>query len=68
MKERYLLEDGGDNNFSLITDYDGNDEQAFDVNVKSGEILPVLMGCFWELGLPLKVRTGFWILGREQGW
>ena len=25
MKERYLLEDGGDNNFSLITDYDGND-------------------------------------------
>ena len=39
MKERYLLEDGGDNNFSLITDYDGNDEQAFDVNVKSGEIL-----------------------------
>ena len=42
MKERYLLEDGGDNNFSLITDYDGNDEQAFDVNVKSGEILPVL--------------------------
>ena len=32
MKERYLLEDGGDNNFSLITDYDGNDEQAFDVN------------------------------------
>ena len=42
MKERYLLEDGGDNSFSLITDYDGNDEQAFDVNVKSGEILPVL--------------------------
>ena len=26
------------------------------------------MGCFWELGLPLKVRTGFWTLGREQGW
>lgn len=42
MKERYLLEDGSDNSFSLITDYDGNDEQAFDVNVKSGEILPVL--------------------------
>ena len=42
MKERYLLEDGSDNGFSLITDYDGNDEQAFDVNVKSGEILPVL--------------------------
>ena len=42
MKERYLLEDGGDNSFSLITDYDWNDEQAFDVNVKSGEILPVL--------------------------
>ena len=43
MKERYLLEDGGDNSFSLITDYDGNDEQAFDVNVKSGEILPVFL-------------------------
>ena len=43
MKERYLLEDVGDNNgFSLITDYDGNDENAFDVNIKSGEILPVL--------------------------
>ena len=41
MKERYLLEDGGDNSFSLITDYDGNDEQAFDVNVKSGEILHI---------------------------
>ena len=35
MKERYLLEDGGDNSFSLITDYDGNDEQAFDVNVNT---------------------------------
>ncbi len=33
MKERYLLEDVGDNNgFSLITDYDGNDEQAFEVS------------------------------------
>ena len=53
MKERYLLEDGSDNGFSLITDYDGNDEQAFDVNVKSGEILPVLplrnmVCCFLE--------------------
>ena len=42
MKERYLLEDVSDNGFSLITDYDGNDEHAFDVNKKSGEILPVL--------------------------
>ena len=42
MKERYLLEDVSDNGFSLITDYDGNDEHAFDVNIKSGEILPVL--------------------------
>ena len=48
MKERYLLEDGGDNNFSLITDYDGNDEQAFDVNVKSGEILPVFLLFLWK--------------------
>ena len=59
MKERYLLEDGGDNNFSLITDYDGNDEQAFDVNVKSGEILPVLplrnMVLFPGVFLPITV-------------
>ena len=43
MKERYLLEEEvGENGFSLITDYDGNDEHAFDVNIKSGDILPVL--------------------------
>ena len=29
MKERYLLEEEvGENGFSLITDYDGNDEHA----------------------------------------
>ena len=59
MKERYLLEDGSDNSFSLITDYDGNDEQAFDVNVKSGEILPVLplrnMVLFPGVFLPITV-------------
>ena len=60
MKERYLLEDVGDNNgFSLITDYDGNDEQAFEVNVKSGEILPVLplrnMVLFPGVFLPITV-------------
>ena len=43
MKERYLLEEEvGENGFSLITDYDGNDEHVFDVNIKSGDILPVL--------------------------
>lgn len=47
MKERYLLEDVSDNGFSLITDYDGNDEHAFDVNIKSGEILPVLPSVIW---------------------
>ena len=41
MKERYLLEEEvGENGFSLITDYDGNDEHVFDVNIKSGDILP----------------------------
>lgn len=34
MKERYLLEEEvGENGFSLITDYDGNDEHVFDVNI-----------------------------------
>lgn len=42
MKNKYLMEDVGDNSFSLITDYDSNDEQNFDVNIKSGEILPIL--------------------------
>ncbi len=35
--ERKILieEEVGENNgFSLITDYDGSDEQAFDVNIK----------------------------------
>ncbi|GAE84312.1 ATP-dependent protease [Bacteroides reticulotermitis JCM 10512] len=42
MKDKYLMEDVGENTFSLITDYDGNDEHAFDVNIKSGEVLPIL--------------------------
>lgn len=57
MKERYLLEDGSDNGFSLITDYDGNDEQAFDVNVKSGEILPVLLYVTWCCFLEYSCRS-----------
>ena len=70
MKERYLLEDGGDNNFSLITDYDGNDEQAFDVNVKSGEILPVLplrnMVLFPGVFMPVSVgRNSYEMLTRN---
>lgn len=42
MKDKYWMEDVGENTFSLITDYDGNDEHAFDVNIKSGETLPIL--------------------------
>lgn len=60
MKERYLLEEEvGENGFSLITDYDGNDEHAFDVNIKSGDILPVLplrnMVLFPGVFLPITV-------------
>ncbi len=60
MKERYLLEEEvGENGFSLITDYDGNDEHVFDVNIKSGDILPVLplrnMVLFPGVFLPITV-------------
>lgn len=60
MEDKYFLEDADDkNSFSLITDYDGNDERAFDVNVKSGEILPVLplrnMVLFPGVFLPITV-------------
>ena len=60
MKERYLLEEEVvENGFSLITDYDGNDEHMFDVNIKSGDILPVLplrnMVLFPGVFLPITV-------------
>ena len=53
------MEDGGDISFSLFRDYDGNDEQAFDVIEKCGEILPVLairnMVLFPGVFLPITV-------------
>lgn len=59
MKDKYFLEDVGENTFSLITDYDGSDEQALDVNVKSGDALPVLplrnMVLFPGVFLPITV-------------
>ena len=59
MKDKYFLEDVGENSFSLITDYDGGDEQAFEVNIKSGETLPVLplrnMVLFPGVFLPITV-------------
>lgn len=44
MKELYLreMEDADDNAFSLIADFEGNDDQMFDVKIEPGEILPVL--------------------------
>lgn len=41
-KERYLreMDDQNDNAFSLIADFDGNEDQVFDIN--AGETLPVL--------------------------
>lgn len=44
IKERYLsaMEDTDNNAFSLIADFDGNEEQVFDVKIKPGDILPVL--------------------------
>ena len=41
-KERYLreMDDQNDNAFSLIADFDGNEDQVFDIKV--GETLPVL--------------------------
>ena len=40
-KERYLreMDDQNDNAFSLIADFDGNEDQVFDIKV--GETLPV---------------------------
>lgn len=42
-KERYLreMDDQNDNAFSLIADFDGNEDQVFDIKV--GETLPVLL-------------------------
>ena len=42
MKEKYLMEDSDDNAFSLITDFEGNDEEMLEVKTQSGDILPVL--------------------------
>ena len=43
MKDRYFMEDTVENNgFSLIADFDGSDEEALNVKVKSGAVLPVL--------------------------
>ena len=44
MKERYFseMEDTDNNAFSLIADFEGNEEQAFEVKIKSGDTLPVL--------------------------
>ena len=42
MKEKYFMEDSDDNAFSLIADFEGNEEQMFDVKTKSGDTLPVL--------------------------
>ena len=36
------MEDSDDNAFSLIADFEGNEEQMFDVKTKSGDTLPVL--------------------------
>ncbi|MDR0892472.1 MAG: endopeptidase La [Mediterranea sp.] len=59
MIERYLMDEENENGFSLITDYDGSDEHAFDIDVKSGEILPVLpirnMVLFPGVFLPITV-------------
>lgn len=41
MKERYLMEEAEDT-FSLIADFGNNEEQTFDIKVKSGDSLPVL--------------------------
>lgn len=46
-KERYLreMDDQNDNAFSLIADFDGNEDQVFDIKV--GETLPVLPSVIW---------------------
>lgn len=36
------MDTSNDSGYSLIADFDGNDEQMFDVKMESGEVLPVL--------------------------
>ena len=61
MRNKYFLEEieESNNNFSLITDYDGSDEHAFTADVKSGAELPVLplrnMVLFPGVFLPITV-------------
>lgn len=47
MKEKYFMEDSDDNAFSLIADFEGNEEQMFDVKTKSGDTLPILPFVIW---------------------
>ena len=43
MKKKYLMEEAEESNgFSLIADFEGTEEQMFDIKIKSGETLPVL--------------------------
>lgn len=61
MKERYLseMEETDNNAFSLIADFEGNEEQVLNVKTKSGDILPVLplrnMVLFPGVFLPVSV-------------
>lgn len=42
MREKYFMEDSDDNAFSLIADFEGNEEQMFDVKIKSGDTLSLI--------------------------
>lgn len=54
------MEDANNNTFSFVADFNGDNDQLFDVDIKSGEILPILPLRNMVLfpGVPIPVSVG----------
>ena len=59
MKKKYMMQEATNNGFSLIADFDGNDESVFDIKLESKENIPVLplrnMVLFPGVFLPINI-------------